>query len=130
MAEIIFPEYRNAWKRNPHRKPDIVMVNKTTMKCIIVEVTVPYDLYLNYAKNAKVLKYALYCSFLESKNYRTKLMVLCFGSLETIDCDVKSGLEYFKPNAGKLKKLMQWCSISVIVGSKYIWKSQVKRILR
>ena len=130
MAETIFPEYRNNWQVIPHRKPDIVIVNKTNMECIIVEVTVPYDLYFNEAKNAKMLRYTPYCNLLEIFNYTTKLIVLCFGSLGTIDRDVRSGLGHFKPNAGKLKELMKWCSISAIIGSNYIWRSRVKMLLR
>ena len=128
MAETIFPEYD--WQSISHRKPDIVLLNKQTQECIIVEVTIPYDLYLNMAKDAKKTRYKPYCALLEKYHYKTKLIVLCFGSLGIIDRDVRSGLLYFKPNSEKLKKLLQWCSLSVIIGSNYIWRSRVKKLLR
>ena len=44
MGQTLFPEYQHDWQRIPNRKPDIVIINKRSKSCIIVEVTVPYDL--------------------------------------------------------------------------------------
>ena len=128
MAETIFPEYD--WHNIQHRKPDIVILNKVTKRIIVVEITVPYDLYFSWAKEAKVTRYSPYCRLLETFNYNTKFIVLCFGSLGTIDQDVRTGLMYFKPSNKNLKDLLKWCSISVIIGSNYIWRSRVKKLLR
>ena len=106
MAETVFPEYD--WRSISHRKPDIVMVNKERKDCIIVEVTVPYNLYFTYAKNGKITRYTPYCTFVESKQYTTKLIVLCLGSLGIIDSEARLGLLYFKPHADKLKELLQF----------------------
>ena len=129
MGQTLFPEYQNDWQLIPNRKPDIVIINKRSKSCIIVEVTVPYDLYFSEAKNAKKLKYQLYCRLLENYGYTTKIIVLCFGSLGTIDNEVKTGLVNFKPNIEKMKELLHSCSISAIIGSNYIWRSRVKRLL-
>ena len=130
MGETLFPEYREEMKRIPERKPDIVVIDKINKRCTIIEITIPYDLYFAYAKAGKIEKYERYCNLLRDFGYVVKVIVLCFGSLGTIDCDVWSGLVHFMPEIRHLKELLHWCSISVVIGSNYIWRARVKQLLR
>ena len=54
---IVFPLLRDQLESIEHKKPDIHVVNHLEKKCFIVEITVCYDLYLEYARNTKYEKY-------------------------------------------------------------------------
>ena len=112
-----------------HRRPDIISIDLINKICIIVEITVCYDLYFDLAYAEKVRRYTPLCDLLDSKGYKTKLIVLCFGSLGSIKNDVWSGLRYFKPAKPELKRILKWCSISCIIGSNYTWRHRVKKLL-
>ena len=107
-----------------HRRPDIVVIDSINKSCVIVEVTVCYDLYFDLAYAEKVRRYTPLCEILTASGYDVKLIVLCFGSLGSIKSDVWSGLRFFKPPKVELKRLLKWCSISCIIGSNYIWSSE------
>ena len=113
-----------------HRRPDISIVDLINKKCIFLEITICYDLYINQAFNEKMNRYRLLCDTLIANNFETKLIVLCFGSLGSIREDVWGGLRYFKPEKESLKRLLKWCSISCIIGSNYAWRHRVKRLFR
>ena len=53
---IVFPLLRDQLESIEHKKPDIHVVNHLEKKCFIVEITVCYDLYLEYARNTKYEK--------------------------------------------------------------------------
>ena len=113
-----------------HRRPDIVVIDMINKTCVIVEVTVCYDLYFVQAFNAKKVRYTPLCDILTSNGFDVKLIVLCFGSLGSIKNDVWSGLRYFKPEKDQLKRLLKWCSISCIIGSNYTWRHRVKKLFQ
>ena len=52
----MFPLLRNQLESIEHKKPDIHVVNHLEKKCFIVEITVCYDLCLEYARNTKYEK--------------------------------------------------------------------------
>ena len=45
LAESIMTDYGDELQRITHRKPDILLIDNQSRKCIILEVTVFYDLY-------------------------------------------------------------------------------------
>ena len=109
-----------------NRRPDILVVDMKRKICIMVEITVCYDLYLKQAFEQKIARYNPLCDILIENGFKAKLVVLCFGSLGTIMENVWSGLKYFQPSKIGLKELLKWCSISCIIGSNYIWRHRVK----
>ena len=52
--------------------------------CFIVEITVCYDLFLEYARNTKYEKYKLLVECLSKNCYDVELLILCFGSLGSV----------------------------------------------
>ena len=112
-----------------HRKPDIVILDRIQRQCTIVEVTVCYDIYLENAYQEKVRRYEELCDYLESNGFLVQLAVLCFGSLGCVKSDVWKGLRHFSQSKENIKIAMKWCSISCIIGSNYIWRSRVKKLL-
>ena len=113
-----------------HRRPDIIIIDIKNKSCIIVEVTVCYDLYFDLAYAEKNRRYSPLCGILKTNGYSVKLIVLCFGSLGSIKSDVWSGLRYFNPSKVDLKRLLKSCSISCVIGSNYIWRHRVKKLFQ
>ena len=128
LAESIFPNLRERLLGVNHRKPDIISVDCILKRCIIVEVTVCYDLYFEYASNGKIDRYKQLVDILTEAEYDVKLIVLCFGSLGCVHKNVYKGLRQFTRDKIAIKELMQQCSISCIIGSNYIWRHRVKKL--
>ena len=111
-----------------HRKPDIVAINENYKTCIIIEVTICYDLYFTQAYEQKTAKYETLCECLRTNGYFVKYVVVCLGSLGSVMKNAWSGLRYLKPEKNNLKQVLKWCSISCIIGSNYIWRHRVKKL--
>ena len=113
-----------------HRRPDIIVIDMINKTCVIVEITVCYDLYFEQAYAEKNIRYTPLCDILIANGYDVKLIVLCFGSLGSIKKDVWSGLRHFKPSKVELKRFIKWCSISCVIGSNYMWRHRVKKLFQ
>ena len=123
-AFTVFPEHSYDLRNLSHYKPDIICVCDNMVS--IVEVTICYDLYMDYAYQEKVRRYSPLVSFLNQKGYETKLVIICIGSLGTIEKSVYSSLQMFNNNKTLIKEVLKWCSISVIIAANYIWRYRVK----
>ena len=66
LAESIITDCGDELQRITHRKPDILVIDNQSRKCIILEVTVCYDLYFEQALNTKQERYQPLCSLLQS----------------------------------------------------------------
>lgn len=124
MARTVFPDLRGDLVDTVHTKPDIVCVQGNT--CIIVEVTVCYDIYMSLAYENKISIYTPLVDIMINRGYNTRLMVVCFGSLGTVHKSIFNSLKYFVTDKEKIKQVIKWCSISAIIGSNYIWRHRLK----
>ena len=77
MAFTVFPQFSDALRNLDHCKPDIICTSNNTV--IVVEITICYDLYMNYAFEEKKRRYTPLISLLCEKGYTTKLIIMCFG---------------------------------------------------
>ena len=73
---IVFPLLRDQLESIEHKKPDIHVVNHLEKKCSIVEIKVCYDLYLEYARNAKYEKYKPLVECSSKNGYDVELLIL------------------------------------------------------
>ena len=71
---IVFPLLRDQLESIEHKKPDIHVVNHLEKKCFIVEITVCYDLYLEYACNTKYENYKSLVECLSKNGYDVELI--------------------------------------------------------
>eukprot|EP00795_Rhopilema_esculentum_P017892 gene17892-biopygen2686 len=71
LAESIITEYGDELQRITQRKPDIIIIDNQSRKCIILEVTVCYDLYFEQALNTKEKRYQPLCSLLQSLGWES-----------------------------------------------------------
>ena len=96
-SATLFPLLRDQLESIEHKKPDIYVVNHLEKKYFIVEITVCYDLYLEYARNIKYEKYKLLVACLLKNGYDVELLVLCFGSLGSVRNDAWKCLQMIRP---------------------------------
>ena len=128
-STTVFPLLRNQLESIEHKKPDIHVVNHLEKKCFIVEITVCYDLCLEYARNTKYEKYKSLVECLSKNGYDVELLILCFGSLGSVRNDAWKCLKRFTNDKTYVKDVLKWCSLSSIIGSNYIWRHTVKKLL-
>ena len=126
LCESVFPHLKEKLKGISHRKPDIVVLLENT--CYIIEVTVCYDTYFEYAYNGKVDRYGMLLECLNTNGVEAKLLVLCFGSLGCIKADVRNNIRMLGVESNDIKSFLSWASISCINGANYIWRHRVKKL--
>ena len=102
--------------------PDVIVVNEESREVTILEVGCTFDYSLEEAFLAKVLKYQLLKNEIEQLGYNCKLLVFIFGSLGHVHRLVVRGLQTAGIPKPKAKALAKFCSISVIIGSRHIWR--------
>ena len=128
QSESIFTPLRIELLDIQHRRPDIHLVDEVSKSCILIEISVCYDIYLDYANQAKKERYSPLVDCLKKNGYDTKLITLCFGSLGSVRNNVWNDLKGFTDDKIYLKSIIKSCSISNIIGSNYIWRHRVKKL--
>ena len=128
-SETVFPQLRDQMKLIPHRRPDIFVLDEILKTCFIFEVTVSFDLYLEYAHVSKLTKYESLVECLKENGYKVELLVLCFGSLGSVRKDVWRNVRKLIRVKEDVKTFMKDCSISNVIGANYIWRHRVKKLL-
>ena len=128
-SETVFPQLRDQMKLSPHRRPDIFVLDEILKTCFIFEVTVSFDLYLEYAHVSKLTKYESLVECLKENGYKVELLVLCFGSLGSVRKDVWRNVRKLIRVKEDVKTFMKDCSISNVIGANYIWRHRVKKLL-
>ena len=118
----------NYIQRITHRKPDIIIIDNQSRKCIILEVTVCYDLYFEQALNTKEKRYQPLCSLLQSLGWEVDLKVPCFGSLGCIKKDVWTVMRSLSVDKLIVKSTLQWCSISNLLMANYILRHRIMKL--
>ena len=124
MAFTVFPQFREILQNLDHGKPDIICINNNTV--IVVEITICYDLYMIDAFEEKERRYTPLITLLHEKGYSAKLIIMCFGSLGTIEKSIYNSLLIFNRDKTLVKDVIKWCSISVLIAANYIWRYRVK----
>ena len=128
LAESILMEYGDELQRITHRKPDIVIIDNQSRKCIILEVTVCYGLYFEQALNTNQEQYQPLCSLLQSLGWDVDLEVFCFGSLGCIKKDVWTVMRSLSVVKLIVRNTLQWCAVSNLTMTNYILRHRVGKL--
>ena len=88
LTEQIMTDYGEELQHITHRKPDILLIDNQSHKCIILQVTICCDLYFEQALSSKEERYQPLSSLLQSLGWDVDLKKLRFGSLGCIKKDV------------------------------------------
>ena len=110
MCQIVFPDPKE----------------KLNNRCYVVELTVCYDKYFDFAYDGKVGRYGNLMECLNSNGVDAELLVMCFGSLGCIRTDVRNNLRVLGFAPIDIKSFLSWASVSCIIGANCVWRHRVK----
>ena len=130
---VLKPSKFNSEKENftcLHTRPDIIIINKETKEVQIVEISTPFDAFLDKCYNGKFNKYFPLSMEINETGFRTKILVLLIGSLGQIHNKFVTGLKTIGLSGLESKFMAKYCATSVIIGSFKIWKFRCKFIDR
>ena len=102
-------------------KPDLCVIDHTNSKAFIIEVSNPYDAFLQQCFNQKFQKYLPLSFALTDAGFETKIVVIVIGSLGTVHNKVVTGFRMLGLSTRHSKSLARYLSVSVIIGSRRVW---------
>jgi hypothetical protein len=113
-----------------HRKPDILIYDRQTMKAFIIEVSVPFDAFVDKCYHTKFNYYQPLNGLISlDTNYSCKTLVIIIGSLGCIHKRVTSGLKLLGFSTRRCKAIARYLSISAMIGSNIVWKMRTRKML-
>ena len=128
LFETFLPNLVESLLHIQHRKPDITLIDPVNKICNILEITVCYDLYFDYAYETKINRYNELVTTLNQNGINTNIYVLCFGSLGCVPKSCYRNIGKFIRNNDDRKLTLKWCSISNIIAANYIWRHRLKKL--
>ena len=108
------------------RKPDIFLIDHELKKCFIVEISVPFDAFIDDCYEAKFQKYIPLFELLVLSGYDAKIIALIVGSLGHVHSRFTSGLKMLGIPNTVVKSLAKYASVSAMIGSHIIWRKRGK----
>ena len=112
------------------RKPDIFLIDRVLKKCFIVEISVPFDAFIDECYETKFQKYIPLFEVLALSGYEAKIVVLIVGSLGHVHSRFTSGLKMLGMSNVIVKSLAKYSSISAMIGSHIIWRKRGQMLSR
>ena len=114
-----------------HRKPDILIYDKQTMKAFIIEIAVPFDAFVDTCYKTKFNYYQPLNELISlDTTYSCKTIIIVIGSLGCIHKRVTTGFKLLGFSTRKSKTIARYLSISAMIGSNIIWKMRTRKIFR
>ena len=110
------------------KKPDLFLINHDNMKCFILEVSCPFDAFIEDCYNTKFQKYKLLCDLLTVCGFNCKILVFVIGSLGHVHYRFCSGLKKLGVPNRAAKAITKYASVSVMIGTNTVWNLRYKPI--
>lgn len=104
--------------------PDIVVINRSSDKVIVVDVSIPFEgeeNSLQTAKSTKETKYSALKTWLQSQYKEVELAAFVVGALGSWDPDNEPVLRMLRIGRNYAWLFRRLCCISAIEGSRKIW---------
>ena len=105
-----------------HNKPDITIIDHVTQETFIVEVSHPYDLFLEDCYQHKFDKYMPLCLNIQNTGHRCTIIVLVIGALGLVHKRYVSGLQKLGFSKYVAKAIAKYLSLSSMIGSRRVWR--------
>ena len=109
-----------------HTRPDITIIDKTNKRVTLVEVSIPFDGFIDQCYQSKFDKYLPLCLEINQLGYRSDCIVLVIGSLGNVHTRFISGLMKVGVSRSEATFLAKYLSISSIIGSFQVWKARCR----
>jgi hypothetical protein len=108
-------------------RPDLCIIDKLNKTCMIAEVAVPFDVFLEDCYTNKFNKYFPLSQRIVELGYSCKVVVLLVGSLGLVHKRFVSGLNLLGVSPiRRAKGIAKYCSVSATIGSRIIWKQRCR----
>ena len=109
-----------------HRKPDLLILDDQLKKAYIVEVSSPYDAFVDQCYNTKFMYYSPLCELINlDTTYSCKIVIIIIGSTGCVHKNVVPGLKILGFDTRRSKAIAKYLSISAAIGSKIVWQIRV-----
>ena len=102
-------------------KPDLCIIDHLHSKAFIVEISCPFDIFIDKCYTHKFEKYMPLCLSLNDAGFHTKIVVLTIGSLGTVHRRVVKGCMLMGLPKRLSRALAKYLSLSVMIGSRRAW---------
>lgn len=109
-----------------HRRPDLLLVNKKSKKAFIVELSIPFDRFLQSCYEHKFAKYQELCNSCNDLGYHTRTIILIIGSLGFVHERFVNGLKVIGFKSSVAKGIARYASVSAQIGSYLCWVSRMR----
>ena len=110
-------------------KPDIVTINYETRQVKIIEISTPFDAFIDQTYQSKFDKYFPLTLEISQFDFTAEIIVLIIGSSGTIHKNFVTGLMKCDIPKYEAKFLSKYCSVSSIIGSYRVWKRRCNLIM-
>ena len=107
-------------------KPDIVTIDYEMKEVKIIEISTPFDAFIDSTYQSKFDKYFPLTLEISDFDFTAEIIVLIIGSCGTIHKRFVPGLVKCQIPKYEAKFLAKYCSISSIIGSYRVWKRRCK----
>ena len=107
-------------------KPDIFLVSHETKVAYIVEISHPFDAFIDKCYNSKFDKYFPLCLAIQDFGYECKIIVLVAGALGIVHKHFVPGLRILGFNNVVAKAIAKYVSISSMIGSRRVWRRRMR----
>ena len=119
-------QFANIFQDIQSRKPDLFLIDYDNMKCFILEVSCPFDAFIEDCYNTKFQNYQLLCDLLTVCGFDCKILVFVIGSLGHVHYRFRSGLKKLGVPNRVAKAITKYASVSVMIGTNIVWKLRYK----
>lgn len=104
-----------------HRKPDLLVIDHNGGNIFVVEVSTPFDAFINLCYQTKFNYYLPLCELINvDTRYTCKTVVIIIGATGCVHNKVITGLKMLGISTRKSKAIAKYLSLSAAIGSKII----------
>ena len=86
-------------------------------------------MYMEQSYSGKAEKYKELIRVLEQNGIKAKINVLCFGSLGSVQKEVRTCLKKLGLSYEEAKSTMKWCGVSNMISGNIIWLERCRLVL-
>ena len=112
-----------------HTKPDLCIVDRERQACTIVEVSVPYDAFVEECYQGKFDKYLPLCEQIQNTGFNCMICVLIVGALGSVHRRVISGLQMTGIAKSRAKSIARYMSVCAMIGFSIVWRQRCRDVL-
>ena len=126
-AEMFNSESQELYSSLTHRKPDLIVMDHRGRNVFIVEISTPFDAFVNQCYQTKFDYYRPLCDLINvDTEYTCKIVVIIIGATGCVHNKVITGLKMLGICTRKSKAIAKYLSLSCAIGSKIIWQMRVR----